>query len=330
MLSGEYLMSLRIDREISLREMEIKTKISYIDITEIEKGKITPTKEQLKEIFKELKISEEEKKKFYILRNQEKNGMKNKHFKYKNLEKLIKKLPFIGKVIFWLMNISAAIVLTYIFYETKSVSLVIYFIYFLFILNMTFFLLKKTVKEETKQISYEDEKEFKEIGDKEEYRELQRKKEKIIDKMGNYVFAVLSSGIFIDSKIFIKLSKENSIIQVILFFTIIILGRTGFDFYMNDIDISEKKLGLKNKFRNIPFISSVRIFGYQAFTFFIIIIVGINFMKIIEKDKTIEKRGKRNELIIETKEKKLIEELNSLDDNGKEKVLKFINDYIKN
>ena len=139
----------------------------------------------------------------------------------------------------------------------------------------------------------------------------------MVDKALNYAVAIMTSGIFINSKIVLKLLKENLLLVVIIFFIIEVLSITGFDFYMNDIDIFEKKLGLKNKFRNIPFISSLRGFGYQILTFLTIVFIYGAIVGLIEGDKQI-------------KEKNLFEELNSLDEQDREKVLKFINDYIKN
>lgn len=357
MSSGEYLMLLRIDQEISLRELERKTKISYINIAEIEKGKIIPTKEQLKEIFEELKISEEEKKKFYILQkeennniknnysmfkrvkefiknliaiyilqNQEKNDMKNNHCKYKN----INKLKIIEKVILYMLNIFVGCASIYVLYEIKNISTTIYFIYFLFIFNMAYYFFKKTLNIKSKQLSYKDEKEFRDIEDKKEYFELQQKKEKIVDKILNYMVIVATSGIFIGSETFLKLNKERFQLVAIVFLIIEALSITGFDFYMNDIDIFEKKLGVKNKFQNTPFISFVRIFGYQMLTFFIIVVAGIFFMEVKKELERLEEKKQKSQINRVIKEKELSEELNSLNTEDKEKVLKFINNYIKN
>lgn len=316
MLPGEYLMSLRIDRGISLRELGKKTGIDYITIAEIEKGINYGTEEELQQIFEGLKFSDEEKEKFYLMQNQEKNTVKNNYSMYKKLKVFIKNLTPIKKNILR-ANIGAGFILACIAYKTESVSITVYSAYLLFVLNIIFFLLKKTREIESKKISYKDEKEFRELGDQKEYRELQNKKEKMVDKALNYAVAIMTSGIFINSKIVLKLLKENLLLVVIIFFIIEVLSITGFDFYMNDIDIFEKKLGLKNKFRNIPFISSLRGFGYQILTFLTIVFIYGAIVGIIEGDKQI-------------KEKKLFEELNSLDEQDREKVLKFINDYIKN
>ena len=98
MLPGEYLMSLRIDRGISLRELGKKTGIDYITIAEIEKGINYGTEEELQQIFEGLKFSDEEKEKFYLMQNQEKNTVKNNYSMYKKLKVFIKNLTPIKKI----------------------------------------------------------------------------------------------------------------------------------------------------------------------------------------------------------------------------------------
>ena len=141
---------------------------------------------------------------------------------------------------------------------------------------------------------------------------------------------VATSGIFIGSETFLKLNKERFQLVAIVFLIIEALSITGFDFYMNDIDIFEKKLGVKNKFQNTPFISFVRIFGYQMLTFFIIVVAGIFFMEVKKELERLEEKKQKSQINRVIKEKELSEELNSLNTEDKEKVLKFINNYIKN
>ncbi|MFK4784758.1 helix-turn-helix domain-containing protein [Fusobacterium sp. MFO224] len=72
MESGFYLRELRNNKKFSLRSLSIKSGVSHTQISDLEKGINFGTVEKLEKILKALGATEEQKMKFYYLRDYEK------------------------------------------------------------------------------------------------------------------------------------------------------------------------------------------------------------------------------------------------------------------
>lgn len=86
MRAGEYLRILREKKDMSLRQVSIKSGVSHTQIADVEKGNNYGTREKLEMILSALRLTEKEKTKFFELQNLEKTP---EEIKYR-LEKLIK------------------------------------------------------------------------------------------------------------------------------------------------------------------------------------------------------------------------------------------------
>ena len=72
MKAGEFLKKIRLEKNLSLRQMSYKTNLSHTFISEIEKGKLNGALSSHEKILNALELAAEEKAKFYKLSELEK------------------------------------------------------------------------------------------------------------------------------------------------------------------------------------------------------------------------------------------------------------------
>lgn len=72
MKAGEFLKKIRLEKNLSLRQMSYKTNLSHTFISEIEKGKLNGALSSQEKILNALELTAEEKAKFYKLSELEK------------------------------------------------------------------------------------------------------------------------------------------------------------------------------------------------------------------------------------------------------------------
>lgn len=72
MKAGEFLKKIRLEKNLSLRQMSYKTNLSHTFISEIEKGKLNGTLSSQEKILNALELTTEEKQTFYKLSELEK------------------------------------------------------------------------------------------------------------------------------------------------------------------------------------------------------------------------------------------------------------------
>ena len=72
MKAGEFLKKIRLEKNLSLRQMSYKTNLSHTFISEIEKGRLNGALSSQEKILNALELTAEEKAKFYKLSELEK------------------------------------------------------------------------------------------------------------------------------------------------------------------------------------------------------------------------------------------------------------------